>query len=321
VTTSSTVGRISQLEQSTLLKLQAGCNFINAEVEKRRQRVVIVSIVLAVIALMVYAWMWQNGQQDPRFPLGGAFVLISLYVARERSQLAKSYKSIVVTRVVKALGQGLSYSPTSTFTKQHFLDMDLFQKRCEQWKAEDQISGKCNAVGYSIFEAKATRTEGSGKNRRRVTIFRGLIIRLDFNKYFNGHTVIVPDSESKILGGLFGDSSERRSKELCRLESVEFENCFSVYSTDQQEARYILTPKLMELVMGARQVFSHDIRLSFHDNSVFVTVPQSTDRFEVRLFGPKITPEAAVGELAELVKLTERLVDTLDLETRIWTRV
>lgn len=319
--TSSTVGRISQLDQSTLLKLQAGCNFINAEVQTRRQRVLMVSAILVVVALAVYAWMWQQGNQDPRFPLGGAFVLITVYAAYERKQLAKSYKHIVVGRVVRALAQGLTYSPTSTFTKQAFLDMDLFQKRCEQWKAEDEISGKRNAVGYHILEAHATRTEGSGKNRRKVTIFKGLIIRLDFNKYFNGHTVIVPDAESKILGGLFGESSERRSKELCQLENVEFEKAFSVYSTDQQEARYILTPKLMELVMEARLVFSPDIRLSFHDNSVFVTVPQSTDRFEVRLFGPKITPEAAVGELAELVKLAEQLIETLDLETRIWTRV
>ncbi len=321
MTGSSTVGRISHLERSVLLKLQAGCNYINAEVQKVRSQVVLAWIVLGVIAAMVYAAMWSRGVQDPRMPFFGAFALASLYTAYERRKLGKTYKRIVVGRVVNALGQGLTYSPTSTFTKQAFLDMDLFQRRCEQWKSEDEISGRRNVVTYRILEAHATRTEGSGKHRRRVTIFKGLIVQLDFNKHFQGHTVVVPDSESKILGGLFGDSSERRNKELCRMENVDFENAFSVYSTDQQEARYILTPKLMELIMEARLIFSDAIRLSFHHNSVFVTVPQSTDRFEVSLFGAKITPETAVGELAELVKLAERLVETLDLETRIWTRV
>ena len=69
------------------------------------------------------------------------------------------------------------------------------------------------------------------------------------------------------------------------------------------------------------RTFSGGLRVSFHDNSVFVTIPQNVDRFEVALFGARITPETAVGELAEVVKLSERLVETLDLETRIWTRV
>jgi hypothetical protein len=321
VSASSSVGRVSQLDGATLMKLQAGCNFINSEVAKVRGRVLKLGAVMAVLAVAVYAYLWNQGVRDPRFPFIGAFAIVAFYTFRQQRQLAKTYKQIVVGRVVGALGQGLTYAPESRFTKQDFLDMDLFLKRCEQWHAEDEIAGRKSAVGFSILEAKATRTEGSGKNRRTVTIFKGLIVRLDFNKYFQGHTVVVPNSESQILGGLFGESGSRRSKELCRLENVEFEEVFSVYATDQQEARYILTPKLMELIMRARLTLASDLRLSFHDNSVFLTIPQSVNRFEVKLFGGKITPEVAVGELAEVVKLAEQLVDTLDLETRIWTRV
>jgi hypothetical protein len=253
--------------------------------------------------------------------LGGAAALAIGYGAHQRRQLAKSYKKIVVKRVVGALGQGLTYSPESKFTKQDFLEMDLFEKRTETWHAEDEICGKKNAVTYAILEAKATRTEGSGKNRRTVIIFRGLIIRLDFNKNFQGHTVVVPDAESKILAGLFGESESRKQKEICRLENVDFEKLFSVYGSNQQEARYLLTPKMMELIMEAQALLGVQIRLSFHDNSVFLTVPQNVDRFEVGLFGAKVSPETVVGDLAEVVKLAERLVDTLELETRIWTRV
>jgi hypothetical protein len=319
--TSSVVGRISQLDQATLMKLQAGCNYINAEVEKKRRNVISVGIIAAALGLIVYAIMWNRGQQDPRFPIGGAVMLTVLYYFKVRRELAKEYKHVVVRRVVTALGHGLTYSPESRFTRQDFLEMDLFEKRAEQWHAEDEIGGRQNVVTYSILEAHASRTEGSGKNRRKVTIFRGLIIRLDFNKNFRGHTVVVPDAESKILGGLFGESESRRRKEIVRLENVDFEGLFSVYATDQQEARYILTPKLMELVMEAQALLGANLRLSFHDNSVFVTIPQSTNRFEVNLFGAKITPDSACGELAEVVKLAERLVDTLELETRIWSRV
>ena len=319
--TGSKVGRLSQLDQATLGKLNAACNHINAEIRKVRGRVLAVTGVTVVLGAIAYFIMVNEGYRDPRPVLGGAAAVIVLFATYQHRQVSKTYKSIVVRRVVGALGDGLSYSPDSRFTKQDFLDMDLFERRAEQWRAEDEICGKKNVVSYSVLEAKATRTEGSGKNRRTVTIFKGLIVRLDFNKNFRGHTVVVPDSESKILGGLFGESETRRRKDIARLENVEFEKVFSVYCTDQQEARYILTPKLMELVMHAQTVLSAPLRLSFHDNSVFVTVPQNTNRFEVSLFGSKISPESVVGDLAEVVKLAEHLIDTLELETRIWSRV
>jgi hypothetical protein len=319
--TGVSIGRISQLDQSTLMKLQAGCNYINAQLEKVRRRVVSVGIIAAALGAIVYSYLWSQGHRDPRLPLGGAVAIIVAYSVYEHRKLTKEYKNIVVRRVIGALGEGLSYTPESRFTKQDFLDMDLFEKRCEQWNAEDEICGRKNVVSYSILEAKATRTEGSGKNRRTVTIFKGLIVRLDFNKNFRGHTVVVPDAESKILGGLFGESESRRKKDIARLENVEFEKVFSVYCTDQQECRYILTPKFMELIMQAQVTLGVHLRLSFHDNSVFLTVPQSADRFEVSLFGSRVSPESIVGDLAEVVRLAERMVDTLELETRIWSRV
>lgn len=318
--TATAVGSIGQLDKATLAKLQAGCGFINAEVRRVRGRIMIVASVALVLFLVVYGVMWNNGMRDPRLPLGGAIGLVIAWIAWEHRRLSRTYKHIVVRRVVGALGQGLTYSPDSRFTKRDFLDMDLFKLRVEQWRAEDEIGGRKNAVTYSILEARATRTEGSGKHRRTITIFRGVIVRLDFNKHFHGHTVVVPQSEADILGGLFGETSSRRRKELCRMENVEFEEAFAVYSTDQQEARYILTPKLMDLIKRARLRLNAGLRMSFHDNSVFVTLPDRRNRFEVKLFGGPVTPENTVGELIEAVRLAEQLIDALDLETRIWTR-
>jgi hypothetical protein len=317
------IGRFSQLDASTLAKVEAGCNYINAEIAKVRVRVLKAGAIAVVLGLIGYGVLWRRGIHDPRLPIGVPLAFVLMYAGNEHRKLKNSYKQIVVSRVVKALGQGLSYSPESTLTKQAFLDMDLFEKRCEQWHAEDEICGRKDAVSYSVLEAKATRTEGSGKNRRTVVIFRGLIVRLDFNKNFQGHTVVVPDAESKILGGLFGEAETRRRKELARLENVEFEREYSVYCTDQQECRYILTPKLMELIMQAQVTLGVPVRLSFQANSVFMTIPHNTDRFELgaALFGGRISPESVVGDLAAVVQIAERLVDVLDLETRIWTRV
>jgi hypothetical protein len=302
-----------------------------------------VGIVAALVAAAVVGYLIASADTPPDDGWGsllsspfifGAFAAVA-YGGRVRRRLASDYKRIVVGRIVTALGQGLKYSPTSRLTKQDFQQMDLFEKRVEKWQAEDEVAGVKNGVTYTLHEATATRTEGSGKKRREVTIFRGLIVRLDFNKHFGGHTIVVPHGETKVLG-LFGESENRRQKELVSLENVDFEAQYSVYSTDQQEARYLLTPKMMELIMEARALFTSPMsgaqaflmsalspphpRLCFRDSSVYVTVWSHQNRFEISLLGPKVKPETVAGEFAELIKLAERLIETLQLETRIWSR-
>lgn len=317
------VGRISHLDQPTLLRIQAGCNYVNAEIAKLRNQVISGWIVGICVAGIAYLILWHNGQRDPRIPIGIVVVIVGFVTRRAQQSLKKTYKHIVVQRVVKAIGQGLTYRPDSTLTKQDFNDMHLFDRSAEKWTSEDEVCGRKNAVSYSLHECHAWYEVHSNKRRRRITIFRGVIVRLDFNKNFLGHTVVVTESTGKILGGLFGDAESRKGKRIVRLENVDFEKQFTAYSTDDQEARYILTPKLMELMMEAQALLgAHgDLRFSFHDNSMFVTVPEPNDRFEASLFGAKVTPESVMGDLAETVRLAERLVDTLDLETRIWTRV
>jgi hypothetical protein len=327
--TSTRLGFTGQLDAAALRKVQAGCNYINAEIAKARRKLFNTAIVAALLTVAVLSFaLAQAGVTDGRVlyaPFAVGALAAAIVGLRARRSLSSGYKQIVIGRIVNALGHELTYSRWSRLTEQNLLDMDLFEERIEDWYAEDEVSGRKGAVTYSITEARATRTEGSGDNERTITVFKGSIVRLDFNKSFLGHTVVVPHGETKALGGvfgsLFGESGTRRRKEIVNLENVDFENQLTAYSTDQQEARYILTPKMMELIMAAQSTLGSAVRLCFRANSVFVTVPQTSDRFEVSLFGPKITPELVVGELAEVLALAEHLIDVLELETRIWSRV
>jgi hypothetical protein len=329
---------LGELDAATRQKVQAGCNFVNAEVSRLRGRLVVIGIACFVGALLL---MLVTGMGDPRFPVGVAILVFVYFVNRSRKELASSYKGIVIRRIVSALGRGLSYKPTSSFTKAQFEGLDVFKERAEIFRSEDEVSARKNAVKYSLHEVTAARRDNSdsrlgasgfvqqliwravsstSSHGERV-FFKGLVAKLDFNKNFAGHTVVVPDREGQILGGLLGESRSRRKKDLVMLENPNFERVFSVYSTNDQEARYLITPKLMELVLQAQSLLGGELRLCFTNNSLYVTVPQSADHFEVKLFGGSITPEGALGDLLDVVALAERLVDTLDLETRIWTKV
>ena len=57
------------------------------------------------------------------------------------------------------------------------------------------------------------------------------------------------------------------SGKLVKLENVEFEKQFAVYSTDQLEARYILTPQLMERLLAVQSAESGRIRVLFENSN------------------------------------------------------
>jgi hypothetical protein len=57
-------------------------------------------------------------------------------------------------------------------------------------------------------------------------------------------------------------SSFANNLEKVKLESIDFENRFIVYSNDQVEARYILTPSFMERLVKLEKMMGDEISFS-----------------------------------------------------------
>lgn len=304
----------AQLDAATRARIESACGFVNHRIKQQRGRVLRISAITAVVALLVAVF----ARMDVRIPGMAALLIISLVATHAQRDIRKWYKQMVIRRVVEALGDGLSYTQESSLDESQFREMDFYTSRIDVWKSEDQVSGRRNEVSFELHEVRAARREKRGKQTREIIVFQGLVVVLEFNKNFHGHTIVVPDKDSR---GFFGESETRRGKQLISLESVDFESAYSVYTTDSQEAHYLLTPKLMELVLKTRiQLGAHDVRLAFYRNMLFVTVPSNQDRFEVSLFTSNVTAMTAIGDLAAVVALAEQVVDLLQLETRIWTR-
>jgi hypothetical protein len=302
-----------QLDPRARARVQVACDVVNKEIGEQRRNIVIVAIAVTIVAIPLLGAF----REQTRPILFGAVTLVGLMFAQARRSVSKTYKTLVVGRVVKALGEGLTYTAKSSLDEKAFLGLELFSETPTHFESEDEIGGRKATVSYSVHEVLATRKEG----KQTVTIFGGLVVRLDFNKNFRGRTSIVPqgagNAGSSLLGKLFGKSPQ---KAAVTLENPDFERIFDVYSTDDQEARYILTPKLMELVLAANAAQGEgELRLGFRDNSLYVTIPSRRDHLEANLF-QTVTPDAAIGDLAQVIGFAEKLVDEFQLETRIWSR-
>ena len=107
--------------------------------------------------------------------------------------------------------------------------------------------------------------------------FRGMFCWLSFKKALNGHTVILTNNQSTKINRYF--SSNFKAEEKINLEDPRFNNQFIVYSTDQVEARYVLSIALMERIVALKEKFNQPIILSFQNKEMFLAVENENGIF------------------------------------------
>ena len=103
------------------------------------------------------------------------------------------------------------------------------------------------------------------------------------------------------------------------MENPEFEKLFVVYGTDQTEARYILTPTVMEAIISLKKTLHKKIHLSFIDNRVYFAIS-----FDENLFEPTVLKSGVNKEniklIYDLFMINTKIIHELHLNTRIWTK-
>ena len=138
-------------------------------------------------------------------------------------------------------------------------------------KYEDRLTGSRNETPFEFFEAhleeKRTTTDSKGRTRTTwVTVFRGQCLVVKFHKKFHVTKVYRDMGMMNWLGKL-GQGKAQKVK----LEDPVFEKAFEVYSTDQIEARFILTPDFMERLLGLERTFKgKQVRCAFSGGEMFL---------------------------------------------------
>lgn len=220
------------------------------------------------------------------------------------------YKHEVAAEVFKIVCPTAKYSPLDGISEAIFDEPGLFNAR-GGFSSDDRVRG---VIGKTPFEAADTSRSYStgGKNSRNVVVFRGLFFHLDFNKRLNGRTLVDPKKASLSSHG------DRSNLTEVTLEDAAFAEQFSVYTTDEVEARYILTPAMMERIVALAARAGKPVHVAFANNRAYLGV-----NYGRALFEPAIrdsTSVAAIHEMAAHFALAEGIVEELDLNTRIWTK-
>ena len=188
-------------------------------------------------------------------------------------------------------GGGSDEPPTPAFD---YLDDVNLMPGWDDRKFEDMIQGERAGADFSLVECKLTEEQGSGKNRRTVTTFQGLLFHIQYPDRFLGRTVIARQGWSK---GWFSN----KDLEKVDLTSVELERAFTVYSNDQVEARYLLTPDRMERLIALERHFKGGKLRGIFEGDHLTLALEAKDQFEAgSIWKPLVDPQRYISALTEI---------------------
>lgn len=256
----------------------------------------------------------QGGTTGLLISLAIALILVIYNINRKSGELSNYYKKDIIAIVIKQLCEETSYFPDKGIPEEIFMSCGLFSTTPDRYRCEDLITGKIAKTKFAcseiIAEEKQVTTDNKGRRQEHwVDIFRGFLFIADFHKNFNGKTVVYRNSWLKLKLG----------HQRVKLENPDFEKNFDTYSTDQIEARYLLTPGLMEKILELDRKFSGKITISFYNSQVIVAIPDSKDHFETSIWQSQLHNENIEQEFYTLSTLFG-IVNDLNLNLRIWTK-
>ena len=224
------------------------------------------------------------------------------------NQIGKRAKSMIINPVTDPFGMTFDPDPGVQDSIVDLRGAGLVPE-WDRSSFEDRLTGERSGVAFEFFEAhlqeRRRTTDSKGRTRTRwVTVFDGQCLRFKFHKKFLGRTVVLRDA------GLFNRFGGRRGMERVKLESNAFEDAFEVYGTDQVEARFLLTPDLMQRLIELEKVFrGGKLRCAFQNEELLIAL-EGGDLFEPgSMFTPLDNPER-VRELLDDFAAIFNLIDS-----------
>jgi len=233
------------------------------------------------------------------------------------------FKTKVISPLITELDSNLNYNAQHHVAQRIFENSQLFTTNIDRLNGNDFVQGEIDQVKLQFSDIHAEKRHRNSKGKDKwSTIFQGLFIVAEFNKHFKEQTVILPDYAQNTFGNMIGSwlqSNNINRNKLVKMDSPEFEKAFVVYSTDQIEARYILSHTLMQRLLDFKNKSSHPVYISFIGDSIHMAIEYNKDLFEPSIFRSLLDYKIAM-EYVQTLHLAIGIIDELKLNEKLWSK-
>ena len=252
------------------------------------------------------------------------------------------YKKEIIEWIIYQVNDKLKYETDKSIKLDTINKMDLFQANITNYHGEDSVSGELSNVKFKVSEARletnkttatsvfkgmfvtflntvlffVTNEEGFIDNsyKKYYNFFSGLLMLADFHKSHKGSVLVIPN-EGRFFKLL--ETKEINGKKKIEMGVSGFDETFNVYTTDNLEAHYILTPNLMDRILKIQKTYDAPVYLSFKKGILLMGIDWKKDLFEIDMNTP-IKSTKDLQFIAEQLINFETLIKELTLDRRIW---
>lgn len=327
--------------------------------KERKQKlglVIVVAIITAILVIPTFLFaMSQDSKEQAEvfmyipFIIGGigGWIIYSI-----RDKFVGDLKSSCMGHIVQVF-ENLTWIPKVDLISDYEVRNSELFDRYEYRESDDSFKGEYKGVNFQICETDMWRMEGSGKNRRRVTVFKGVLVKFDFNKSINSKTIIRTKIDSMdqcvakwivfiivsffiiamlsifklpiwitllvpgVVGILFllakNPIGNSAMTEL-KLEDPEFNKHYRAYSTDQVEGRYLITPAFMERFKHIQTAFgAKGAKCAFYDSHILFALSSNKNLFEIGGLFHSLKDPKQMEEFFNELTSIMRLIDRFKL--------
>jgi hypothetical protein len=202
---------------------------------------------------------------------------------------------------------GFTYDPKPAAADiQQFNDLGLLPYHGNA-SFEDSLSGEIKGVPFQMTEAHLSKRSGSGKNKKTVTVFRGLLLSFPSGQPGSERCLLYPvNAEHQV------DDDELPAAST---GDPDLDLTHRLHAADAASARRLFDGRARQAVQKlAAGEDVKDLRLGFVDGDLIIAVNRKNDSFEVTRLGRKLADPARVQAMVEQFAILFDVVDEFGLQ-------
>lgn len=235
------------------------------------------------------------------------------------------FQELVIAPLIETIDPEFYYAPHGAVPLALFNLAHFSPEHSNHYSGHDKVRGHVEdlPVIFSSVHAERRYSLLEVLREHHETLFKGLFIVVDFNKYFRGRTIVLPDDFERFVGTYISDFFQSRNpsrhEAFVKMDDPEFERYFLVYGSDQVEARYVLTHTMMEQLVTLRKRSGKRIYVTFNASRIFIGVSSRRDLLDPCIFHTLLSVEQ-VRNYVESLQLATDLVRGLKLNEKLWSK-
>ena len=299
---------------------------LDNERKQLRYRIILVgsgfTFLFFFIFMIIPSSWWQSG--DAIYFFGFAyFALGGIIYKMLTKDYVKGFKENIISPLINAIDENLNYASEMHIPQTLFERSGIYTSSVDRINGNDYVHGHIDGTKLKFSDLHAEKRHRNSKGKDNwSTIFQGLFIVAEFNKSFQGKTIVLPDTAQSSFGDIIGgwlQSKNMARPELIKMDDPKFEKEFVVYGTDQVEARYILSHSLMEKLLLFKNKTQHPVAISFVRNHIHLAIEYNKDLFEPSIFRSLLEYKIAM-EYVQTLHLAIGIVEELKLNQKLWSK-